>query len=298
MPETIAYFENIIEVIKREISSAKICIKAAVCWFTNDIIFNALMGLPKHVSIELVICDDIINRNLSKFNYNDLITRGVKLYPHQPSKLMHNKYCIIDGKKVITGSYNWTVKADDNDENIVVTIEPIAVEGYIKNFSTLIQNKEATNNFNKQPVSYEELRRFESIISLPEEVIENILSEQATNFPFTFNTCITAYVHGYIRPLYSTIPGALLNDQVVDIYVPAGHNRIHVVIYKSGVLLNLEDKPNTPFAFYKKPTAFPEYVKVCFSLNERGVLSIIPMDGLAIQNITKTMNLQDCISYQ
>ena len=36
-------------------------------------------------------------------------------------EIMHNKFCIIDHKTVITGSYNWTRKAKTNDENITVT---------------------------------------------------------------------------------------------------------------------------------------------------------------------------------
>jgi hypothetical protein len=33
---------------------------------------------------------------------------------------MHNKFCIIDAETIITGSYNWTNKAQLNDENILV----------------------------------------------------------------------------------------------------------------------------------------------------------------------------------
>lgn len=33
----------------------------------------------------------------------------------------HHKFCVIDGEKVLTGSYNWTILADeDNHENLVV----------------------------------------------------------------------------------------------------------------------------------------------------------------------------------
>ena len=35
--------------------------------------------------------------------------------------LMHNKYCVIDNQKVITGSYNWSENAENkNDENAAV----------------------------------------------------------------------------------------------------------------------------------------------------------------------------------
>ena len=37
------------------------------------------------------------------------------------SKLMHNKFCIIDLHKVIHGSYNWTSNAQYNNESITIT---------------------------------------------------------------------------------------------------------------------------------------------------------------------------------
>jgi len=33
---------------------------------------------------------------------------------------MHNKFCVIDSKTVVTGSYNWTKKAQSNYENITI----------------------------------------------------------------------------------------------------------------------------------------------------------------------------------
>lgn len=33
---------------------------------------------------------------------------------------MHNKFCVVDNKLVITGSYNWTHNANTNDENITI----------------------------------------------------------------------------------------------------------------------------------------------------------------------------------
>ncbi len=36
------------------------------------------------------------------------------------SKLMHNKFCIIDNKTIITGSYNWSKNAESHHENILI----------------------------------------------------------------------------------------------------------------------------------------------------------------------------------
>lgn len=36
---------------------------------------------------------------------------------------MHNKFCVIDGQTVITGSFNWSYKARQNHENITISTE-------------------------------------------------------------------------------------------------------------------------------------------------------------------------------
>jgi phosphatidylserine/phosphatidylglycerophosphate/cardiolipin synthase-like enzyme len=36
------------------------------------------------------------------------------------TELMHNKFCVIDYNTVITGSYNWSYKAENNFENIII----------------------------------------------------------------------------------------------------------------------------------------------------------------------------------
>lgn len=44
---------------------------------------------------------------------------------------MHNKYCIIDNKIVITGSFNWSYQAANyNFENIVVIESPEVAEKF------------------------------------------------------------------------------------------------------------------------------------------------------------------------
>ena len=48
---------------------------------------------------------------------------------------MHNKYCVIDDKIVITGSFNWSFQAANyNFENIVVIESPEIAEKFKKQF--------------------------------------------------------------------------------------------------------------------------------------------------------------------
>ncbi len=53
--------------------------------------------------------------------------------------LMHHKVIIIDGKIVITGSYNFTLSAEtDNDENIVIIFDPNLAAQYLQEFNKVM----------------------------------------------------------------------------------------------------------------------------------------------------------------
>ena len=58
---------------------------------------------------------------------------------------MHEKFCIIDDRVVITGSYNWTNKAEHNDESIsVFTDDTSTISFYLDLFGKL-SNKYETH---------------------------------------------------------------------------------------------------------------------------------------------------------
>jgi len=59
------------------------------------------------------------------------------LVPKSSSKLMHNKFCVIDLSRVIHGSYNWTNKARYNDETISLIENRAAAEDFASQFVKL-----------------------------------------------------------------------------------------------------------------------------------------------------------------
>ena len=125
--QTQAYFEDIQFHIKKEISKAKYSIQIAVAWFTDRDIFNLLCDKAKNkVKIELLIVNDKINKN-SGIEYDLLNNLGSNFWfvgsGKEHENIMHNKFCIIDYDTIITGSYNWSVKAKNNNENITIIKE-------------------------------------------------------------------------------------------------------------------------------------------------------------------------------
>ena len=51
---------------------------------------------------------------------------------------MHNKFCVIDYSTVITGSYNWSYKAENNFENVILNYDDTALaEQFISEFNQI-----------------------------------------------------------------------------------------------------------------------------------------------------------------
>lgn len=76
--------------------------------FTNDILAAALLHLHKKGVKVRIITDD----ECSKFNGADIWRLGLEgvlcTTDNDFKAHMHNKYCLIDGQILITGSFNWT----------------------------------------------------------------------------------------------------------------------------------------------------------------------------------------------
>lgn len=114
------HFEDIQSQIIQELEKAKFLVWVAVAWFTNKELYDILhKKRVEGLSIQALIIDDEINAN-SKLNF------GKDFYVIKVPKkgyfenIMHNKFCVIDLKTVIHGTYNWTTKANYNNETIDV----------------------------------------------------------------------------------------------------------------------------------------------------------------------------------
>lgn len=119
---TEAVFEEIAKHIEKELNKAQSSIIIAVAWFTNKNLFDTILKKSQEgCKVHLMITDDEINNN-SQINYNLLEQNQSHFYKIgiDEKALMHNKFCIIDNTVVITGSYNWSYKAEINHENIVI----------------------------------------------------------------------------------------------------------------------------------------------------------------------------------
>ena len=104
--------------IQIELFGAKKSIKIAVAWFTNELLFHPLvLKLQTGVSVEIILNDDNINKGgESSLDFTSFLEAGGILRWNTSKQLLHEKFCIIDDRVVISGSYNWTNKAEYNHE--------------------------------------------------------------------------------------------------------------------------------------------------------------------------------------
>lgn len=128
-------FKEIYETIFKEIEQAKYIIWIAVSWITNIDLYRLLYKKQNEgVDIKIIINNDDINNNFLK---SKKIENYLTIYKYSSSTLMHNKFCIIDLKTVILGSYNWTNKAKHNSENISIIKDRVTAEEYTDKFIEL-----------------------------------------------------------------------------------------------------------------------------------------------------------------
>ena len=126
--QTTAHFTDIHEILVAELQKAQRSIFVAVAWFTDRALFQALCQQAlAGVSVELMVTNDAINFRENGLAFDELSRSGGHVYiigtGEEGGTLMHNKFCVIDGQTVITGSFNWSYKARQNHENITISTE-------------------------------------------------------------------------------------------------------------------------------------------------------------------------------
>lgn len=138
------FFSGISHELIRSIGSAKQSVDVAMAWFTNEELFNALLEcLNRGVKVRLLLLDDPINWNpyAPEFSKLEKWTGAFKVYPREDA-FMHHKFCVIDNKLVVTGSYNWTYYAETrNLENVVFSENADVVKRYIEEFNRLYSQR-------------------------------------------------------------------------------------------------------------------------------------------------------------
>ena len=119
------HFDNLENTLKSELSKATENLKVVVGWLDFSLFEQTFTELRrKNVEIDIILDDNSTNRRFSN-SVKNLKSIGAKIkfqrmisgtYGH-----MHHKFCIIDSRTIITGSYNWTFTANNfSFENFII----------------------------------------------------------------------------------------------------------------------------------------------------------------------------------
>lgn len=102
------------------INRANSSVHVLIYSFTLTDITNALIA-AKNRGIQVKIVMERSNANERGSEYQALKNAGVDIRLDTSSGLLHDKVAIIDGRIILTGSFNYSASANlDNNENLVV----------------------------------------------------------------------------------------------------------------------------------------------------------------------------------
>ena len=135
--------ESIKEAILTEVESAASTLELAVHDITSPMMANALLKAKQRgVKVRIVADSKQAKAKTSQMTY--LIHQGimVKTLRGKERGVMNHRFAVLDGKKIITGSYDWTENSEKwNHENVVILADVEAVASYQKEFDRLWRQK-------------------------------------------------------------------------------------------------------------------------------------------------------------
>lgn len=120
---------------------AKRTMEVCVFTITNNHLRDALVRAHRrNVAVKIISDDECMKQQGSDIQF--LRDSGIQTeIDTNPDAHMHNKFVVIDGDVLITGSFNWTVAAvNNNQENLVVINDQAICEKYIDYFEGLWRN--------------------------------------------------------------------------------------------------------------------------------------------------------------
>ena len=136
------------EAILAQLDGARKYIHVAMYAFTSRYLAQALVR-AKERGVEVKVVLDRSFQEESKYSKGEYLKRkGVPVKLVAPVEmrgikmikgLMHHKFAVIDGEVVVTGSYNWTARAERvNYENLLIFVDsPGLARAYEEEFERL-----------------------------------------------------------------------------------------------------------------------------------------------------------------
>jgi len=118
------------------ISRANVSIHILIYSFTLDSIGDALINASSRGADVKIVFE---KSQISIYSeYNRLKTAGIPVRNDTNPDLMHDKVMIVDGTIVLTGSFNWSASAEnDNNENLIIINSTFIASIYATEFQKI-----------------------------------------------------------------------------------------------------------------------------------------------------------------
>lgn len=141
-PTTTVYFspeDNVSAQLVRIIGTAQEMVQVAIFGFTDNDIAMALVEAKQRGVDVKVYRDKLQSKEKNQIRINKLLTDNkIPLKIKSTGILMHMKMVLIDGKSVVTGSYNWSEGAKKQDNDLIVCLAPCPLyQNYNKKFQEM-----------------------------------------------------------------------------------------------------------------------------------------------------------------
>ncbi len=131
--------QECLETIQRLLRWSKKSADICVFTITDNRVSNAIAECAKR-GVKVRVISDNDKSGDTGSDIERLDQQGIDVRLDRSEHHMHHKFAIFDNAKALTGSYNWTRSAaTSNRENILVSDDPRAVEGYSREFEQLWQ---------------------------------------------------------------------------------------------------------------------------------------------------------------
>lgn len=109
------------QAVSESLRQAKQQVTLALYGFNNNDLAEELVKLAKKgVGVRVKIDTAKGAEKKTGGLISRLKSGGVGVQTVAPGGRNHNKFAVIDGTRVLTGSYNWTAKAESNWENLLI----------------------------------------------------------------------------------------------------------------------------------------------------------------------------------
>ncbi len=144
------------EAVVRELNGARKTVRVQAYSFTSQPIAKALVEAKKRgVDVEIVVDKSQRTERYTEADFT--ANQGIPTYIDSKHAIAHNKIVLIDGETILTGSFNFTKAAEENNaENLLILKGfPDLVRQYERNYERHKGHAEVYRGKGEPPVSAE-----------------------------------------------------------------------------------------------------------------------------------------------